>query len=143
MSGASTFAPRELSRFITQCRLGVLGSICAAGTPQAAVVGVAVNDDLEIIFDTVKNSRKYPNLLARPVCSFVFWDGERTVQYEGEAQELHSPELARYQEAYFQAWPECRAHLSWPGITYFVVKPGWIRYSDFDQTPPFIQEFQL
>jgi len=24
---------------------------------------------------------------------------------------------------------------------YFVVRPKWIRYSDFDQNPPLIQEF--
>jgi hypothetical protein len=32
-------------------------------------------------------------------------------------------------------------HLSWPGIVYFVVRPQWIRYSDFDQEPPLIREF--
>ena len=41
----------------------------------------------------------------------------------------------------FARWPECRSHLSWPGITYFVVRPKWIRYTDFDQNPPFIEEF--
>jgi hypothetical protein len=72
----------------------------------------------EIIFDTVKSSRKYPNLIARHRCSFVIgWAGEQTVQYEGEAR------------------------LTWPGIVYFVVRPKWIRYSDFDQTPPLIREF--
>jgi hypothetical protein len=49
--------------------------------------------------------------------------------------------LERCQEVYFQAWPECRTHLAWPGIVYFVVRPRWIRYSDFDQNPPLIQEF--
>jgi len=31
----------------------------------------------------------------------------------------------------------------WPGIVYFVVRPVWIRYSDFDQNPPLIREFYL
>jgi hypothetical protein len=30
--------------------------------------------------------------------------------------------------------------MSWPGIVYFVVRPAWIRYSDFDQSPPLIRE---
>jgi hypothetical protein len=30
--------------------------------------------------------------------------------------------------------------LKWPGIAYFVVHPHWLRYSDYDQTPPLIQE---
>jgi hypothetical protein len=30
--------------------------------------------------------------------------------------------------------------MSWPGITWFVVRPRWIRFSDFDQNPPLIEE---
>ena len=71
------------------------------------------------------------------------WDGEKTVQYEGEAAELSGRELERLQPVYFAAWPECRDHLSWPGIVYFVVRPRWIRYSDYDQKPPLIQEFNF
>src|SRR5439155_10480520 len=57
-------------------------------------VGIAVTSELEIVFDTVKTTRKHPNLMARPQCSFVIgWTGEQTVQYEGEAQELHGSEL--------------------------------------------------
>jgi hypothetical protein len=52
-------------------------SISGDGTPKP-----------EIIFDTVPSSRKYPNLIARPVCSFVVgWAGEQTVQFEGHATE--------------------------------------------------------
>jgi len=134
----------DLYAFLVKCKLGVLGTICPAGTPQSALVGIAITPQLEIIFDTVKSSRKYPNLIARPACSFVIggWGtGEQTVQYEGEAEELKSPELERYQEIYFKTWPDGPARMSWPGIVYFVVRPAWIRYSDFDQSPPLIREF--
>jgi hypothetical protein len=33
--------------------------------------------------------------------------------------------------------------LSWPGITYFVFRPSWMRYSDFSKDPPFIHEIPL
>ena len=132
----------HLHRFLAQCKLGVLGTLGEANVPQSALVGIAVTEDLEIVFDTVKSSRKYPNLIARPECSFVIgWTREQTVQYEGRADELSGGELQRCQQVYFKAWPECRVHLSWPGIAYFVVRPRWIRYSDFDQNPPRIQEF--
>lgn len=132
----------DLCNFMTQHRLGVLGTICDAGTPQSALVGIAVTQDLEIVFDTVKHTRKYPNLKTKPVCSFVIgWDAEQTVQYEGQAEELASPELERYQEIYFKAWPDGPLRLSWPGIVYFLVRPTWIRYSDFAQDPPLIREF--
>jgi pyridoxine/pyridoxamine 5'-phosphate oxidase len=134
----------DVYRFVSECRLGVLASIAVDGTPQSALVGIAVTPELEIVFDTVKTSRKYPNLMARPSCSFVIgWAGERTVQYEGEAEELWAPDLEHYQEVYFHAWPECQAHMSWPAITYFVVRPRWVRYSDFNQNPPLIQEFRF
>jgi hypothetical protein len=134
----------DLYAFITKHRLGVLGTISDAGAPQAALVGIAISPQLEIIFDTVKSSRKYPNLIARPACSFVVggWgSGEQTVQYEGKAEELQSPKLAHYQAIYFNVYPDGPARMSWPGIVYFVVRPTWIRYSDFDQNPPLIREF--
>jgi pyridoxine/pyridoxamine 5'-phosphate oxidase len=127
---------------MTRCKLGVLGTIGATGSPQAALVGIAVTPQLEIIFDTVTSSRKYANLVARPACSFVVgWAGEQTVQYEGEAEELRPPDFERYRQIYFQAWPDGPARMRWPGIVYFVVRPAWIRYSDFDQNPPLIREF--
>ena len=63
------------------------------------------------------------------------------MQYEGEAHQPEGAELAHYQEVYFARWPDGPSRLNWPGITYFVVRPKWIRYSDFDQNPPFIEEF--
>jgi pyridoxine/pyridoxamine 5'-phosphate oxidase len=132
----------ELFHFIEQSRLGVLSSIGPAGKPQSALVGFAVTEKLEIIFDTVKSSRKYGNLIARPECSFVFgWSGEQTVQYEGNAEELAGELLLQYQDLYFRVWPDGPARANWPGIVYFVVRPNWARYSNFDQNPPLIREF--
>ncbi len=138
----SDITKADLYRFIAKHKLGVLSTIAEANTPQSALVGIAVTPELEIVFDTVKTTRKYPNLVARPRCSFVIgWAGEQTLQYEGEAEELRASELERFQDVYFRAWPDGPSRLSWPGIVYFVVKPLWIRYSDFDMNPPLIQEF--
>jgi Pyridoxamine 5'-phosphate oxidase len=132
----------DIYQFMSKQKLGVLGTLSSRGSPQSALVGIAVTPELEIIFDTVKSSRKFQNLISNPGCSFVVgWTGELTVQHEGEAHQPEGAALAHYQEVYFARWPECRSHLSWPGITYFVVRPKWIRYSDFDQNPPFIEEF--
>jgi hypothetical protein len=132
----------DIYQFILKQKLGVLGTLSSGGSPQSALVGIAVTPELEFIFDTVKSSRKFQNLMSNSECSFVVgWPGEITVQYEGQAGQPQGVALARYQQAYFDRWPECRSHLSWPGITHFVVQPRWIRYSDFDQNPPFIEEF--
>ena len=130
--------------FMKKHRYGVVSSISPDGSPQSALVGIATSRELEIIFDTVKSSRKYPNLIERPRCSFVIgWSGEQTLQYEGIAEEPKGAALQRYQEVYFSVWPDGLARLSWPGIAYFVIHPRWIRYSDFDQSPPLIRELSL
>jgi|SRR5579872_3436272 len=141
---ATSVTKSDLFEFLDRHKLGVLGSISPGDVPQSSLVGIAVTPSLEIIFDTVKSSRKYRNLTTKPACSFVIgWAGETTVQYQGDARDPDAGELAAYQAMYFKKWPECRSHLSWPGITYFVVRPTWIRYSDYDQNPPLIQEFNF
>ena len=134
----------EIYEFIAGQKLGVLGTISLEKTPQSALVGIAVTSKFEIIFDTVKTSRKFRNLMANPRCSFVVGGaGEITVQYEGVAHQPEGSALADYHQIYFARWPDGPNRLSWPGITYFVVQPKWIRYSDFDQNPPLIEEFSL
>jgi pyridoxine/pyridoxamine 5'-phosphate oxidase len=130
-------SPQKLAEFIAACDLAVVSSLAQDGTPQSAVVAIAVTPDLDIVFDTVSSSRKYRNLKANPHCSIVMWIGEITVQYEGIAEE---PAGENYKEAYFKKLPDGRDRLSWPGISYFVVHPKWIRYSDFDARPPLIEE---
>jgi len=129
---------------MTRSRYGVVSSIANGGTPQSALVGVAITPDLEIVFDTLKTTRKYANLIAHPSCSFVlWWSGEQTVHLEGIAIEPQGAALDRYREAYFGAWPDGPARLSWPGLVHLVVQPRWIRYSDFDQSPPLIEEMRF
>jgi len=131
-------------RFVAGFRYGIVSSIANDGSPQSALVGIAVTPQLEIVFDTVKSSRKYPNLIARPRCSFaVGWGGEQTVQFEGLASEPRGEELSRCQQAYFAVWPDGPTRLFWAGIAYFVVKPLWVRYSDYDQSPPEIVELRF
>ncbi len=131
----------DIHSFMARYRYGVVSSIASDGTPQSALVGIATTPELEIVFDTVKSSRKYTNLVERTSCSFVVgWGGEQTVQFEGVATQPQGAQLKRYQDTYFAVWPDGPARMAWPGITYFVVQPRWIRYSDFDQSPPLIVE---
>jgi general stress protein 26 len=122
-------------------RLAVLTTADAAGRPEAALMGFAVTPELEIIFDTVKTSRKYPNLKKNPRVAWVIGcTTEVSVQYEGVAQELEGAELAYYKKLYFAAFPDGPARENWPGITYFVVRPKWIRYCDYNPGTRRIEE---
>jgi general stress protein 26 len=129
-------------RFLTdpQNKLAVFSSIADTG-PQSALVGIAVTPDLEIVFDTVKHSRKYPNIVADPRCSLVIGTTSgTTVQYEGVAREVtDAGQLAQLKEFYFAAFPDGPSRESWPGIVYIAVKPTWIRFSDYGETPPRIE----
>jgi general stress protein 26 len=124
---------QEVYRFMDGQRLGVLATAGENNRPEAALMGFAVTPELEIIFDTVNSSRKYPNLKKNPRVAWVIGcTTEVTVQYEGVAQELEGEELAKYKKTYFVKFPDGPARESWPGITYFVVRPKWVRFCDYD-----------
>lgn len=123
----------ELYNFIHARKLAVISTTSPAGNPQSALVGVAVSPELHIVFDTIKSSRKYTNLKADPRISLVSgWDAEITVQYEGIAVEPEGETLHRAKSLYFKTWPDGVDRQQWPGITWFLITPRWIRYSDFD-----------
>ena len=137
--------PTELLAFIRQHSLAVQASVSGAAAPQAAVVGFVVTDRFELLFDTLDNTRKVQNLRRNPKLAFVIGGlstgDERTVQYEGIADEPGGAELTRLKEVYFGVFKDGPERQRWPGITYVRVRPTWIRYSDFNQAPPQIVEF--
>jgi pyridoxine/pyridoxamine 5'-phosphate oxidase len=134
-----------LLEFMRSERYAVQTSVSPAGAPQAAVVGIAVTDQFEIVFDTVTSSRKAPNLRANPSIAFVIGgtrDGdERSVQYEGIADEPGGGELERLLAVYYARFPDGPDRRAWPGLIYVRVRPTWIRYSNFNANPPQIVEF--
>jgi pyridoxine/pyridoxamine 5'-phosphate oxidase len=134
-----------LLEFMRSEKYAVQTSVSPNGIPQAAVVGIAVSDRFEIVFDTLASSRKAANLSANPAMALVIGgtrDGdERTVQYEGTADEPSGGELERLLALYYARFPDGRERRSWPGLIYVRVKPTWIRYSDFSVQPPEIIEF--
>jgi hypothetical protein len=135
----------ELLEFMRSQRLAVEASCAPDGGVQAALVGIAVTDRFEIVFDTLGSTRKAANLRASTRAAFVLggWAGadERTVQLEGIADEPRGAELERIKVSYFAAWPDGPTRASWPGITYFRVRQTWIRFSDFNSAPPRVIEF--
>src|SRR5688572_24217742 len=123
----------------------VQASVSTHGTPQAAIVGIVVTDELEVFFDTLNTSRKTINLRQNSAVAMVIGPvasgSARTVQLEGMADEPSGVDLERLLELYFARFPDGRERRQWPGITYWRVKPTWLRYSDFSVDPPDISEF--
>ena len=137
--------PSELLAFMRTQRLAVEASAATEGSVQAALVGIAVTDAFEIVFDTIDSSRKVRNLRRAAGVAFVLggWQtgDERTVQYEGTADEPTGAELERIKAAYYATWPDGPSRQSWPGLVYVRVRPTWIRYSDFNGDAPTIVEY--
>ncbi len=133
----------QVIEFMRQSKLAVQASVTADGAPQAAVIGFVVSDAGELFFDTSKASRKYLNLKRDPrIALVVGWD-ERTVQYEGTADEPTGAELARLKASYFAAFPDGPSRESWPDIAYVRVRPRWLRFSDFTGPAPKLSELHF
>jgi len=134
----------EIYRFARQHKLAVVATSSISGQPEAAVVGIAITEKLELVFDTLNSSRKYKNIKQNPAVAVVIgWDRDTTVQLEGEATELSGPDAEAYREAYFTVYPDGRERAAnWPGLVHFMVKPAWVRYSCFEE-PAVIEEFKL
>jgi hypothetical protein len=137
----------QVLRFLQTQTLAVQASVSSLAAPQAAVVGFAMSDDFEIIFDCLDSTRKVVNLRRNPRCALVIGGivngDERTVQYEGIADEPTGTELERLKEIYFARFPDGRERQHWPGIIYIRVRPKWLRYSDFNQSPAEVVEFSF
>ena len=135
----------KLLSFIQNYRYAIQASVSPSGAPQAAVVGIAVTDSLEIVFDSVDTSRKSHNLRSSPMVAFVIGGyapgDEKTVQYEGIADLPQGSDLERCKETYYRRFPDGQQRLNWPGIAYLRVRPTWVRFSDFSTDPPRIVEF--
>ena len=133
-----------LLSFLRSHRLVVQSSVHPSGGPQSAVVGIAVSDDFEIVFDTLETTRKAQSLRERPEISFVFADltgkDERTVQYEGVADEPTGAEGERLVDLYLEVFPDGLERQKWPGLIYIRAAPTWLRYSNYNEDPPQIIE---
>jgi hypothetical protein len=73
----------------------------------------------------------------------VGWDNEQTVQIEGIAGVSTGDELAACKQAYFAVWPDGRERERWPDIAYVRVRTRWLRFSDYGNAPPRIEELTL
>jgi len=124
----------------------VQASTADGGGPQAAVIGYAVTDDLELVFDTLDTTRKCGNLRRDPrIALVVGWDvaEAQTLQLEGVADEPTGDERERLLAVYLARFPDGAVRQTWPGITLFRVRPTWARLSDFRRDPPAIRELSL
>ena len=118
--------------FIRQHRVGVVSTTCANGAPEAALVYLAVTDELELVFYALQATRKCINLRRDPrLAAVIGWDNKKSLQFEGVADEPLEPDQSRIKRIYATARPDAGMQMQWPGLTYFRVKPKWVRMSSY------------
>jgi hypothetical protein len=135
----------ELLQFMRSHKYGLEATVSSRASPQAAVIGFGVTDHFEIVFDTLASSRKAQNLLSNPAISLVIGGlsagDERTVQLDGIADRPAGTELEQLKEAYYRVFPDGPQRAGWTGLIYVRVRPTWVRFSDFNVSPPQVKEF--
>ena len=106
-------------------------------------MGFALTPASEVVFDTLSTSRKAVNLARNPAAALVIgWDDNISLQIEGIARRPVGEDLASAKAAYFHEWLDGRARENWPNIAYVVVRPKWMRYSNYSGAPV-VEEFTV
>jgi pyridoxine/pyridoxamine 5'-phosphate oxidase len=129
--------------FLKSCRFGAIATIAQERGPQAALVNIAVTEDLEIVFQTLQTARKCLNLRHDPRVAIVTWKENETLQFEGIADEPDEYALKPLLDTYFEARPEARAQAGWPDLIYVRIKPRWIRLSFYSGTSWRVDDLKL
>lgn len=139
----ATVNKQFLYDFIKKQLLAVLTTVNEKSQPEAALIGIVVTPELEIVFDTANTSRKYLNIIQNPAVALVIgWDNEITLQYEGIATELKGDDVF-YKEIYFDTFKDGRQRAeSMHGIVHFKITPHWVRYCNYNH-PTIIKELTL
>ncbi|MBI5133800.1 MAG: pyridoxamine 5'-phosphate oxidase family protein [Candidatus Taylorbacteria bacterium] len=135
---------KKIAEFLKGEKLAVVSTVGKDGAPESAVVAFAETKGLEIVFGTSNTSRKHANLQKDPRVSFAIgWSftGKKTVQYEGVASELSGKEAEKMAKALIAKNPSAAKFHELPDQRYFIVKPTWIRYSDFKEGKNFEVRF--
>src|SRR5947209_1842018 len=117
----------KLLEFIRQVPLGILATVSLSGLPQAALVAISENENLELFFGTSNVSRKFQNLMHNPhVAVTLPREQERiTVQYEGITEMLNGPEREAAEAVHIAKNPRIQKFKNDPRQVYFKIIPTW------------------
>lgn len=138
----------ELSRqkllgFLQGRQLAVLATASLDGTPEAALINIAVTPELEVIFETTTATQKFRNLEHNPRVSLVIgWESDATLQMNGLVDAPMGGELERLKGFFLESFPDKFSHQYWPGNDYFRVRPYWARLSNYGSGRG-VEEFRL
>ena len=129
-----TFGKQTVLDFVKGLDLGAIATSNSQTGPEVALVNFAMTDELELVFETIQDTRKCINLRNDPRVAFMAWRGDQTLQYEGLADELRDGERSEPLDVYFRDVPSALSHRGWPGLIYMRVRPRWLRLSRYGES---------
>lgn len=139
VKGTKLVTREEFVAFVREAREGVVATVDAGGNPEAALVGLAVTDEGEVLFDSYTATRKVDNLRANPRAALVIgWGEGMSVQVEGSAEILSGPERDVFGQVYLAQFPGSRALAD--GFSIICVVPDWLRHYDTRPDPAVVTE---
>lgn len=122
--------------FMKDHKLAVMASVTGNALPEAAVIGFAIMENLEIICSSFSTSRKFENLKKNPRVALVIgWEKGKTVQYEGVAEELSGDEAEEQLETSLAKISTIAKYLQLEHQVLYKIKPKWIRFADLSVEP--------
>jgi general stress protein 26 len=139
---------RTIKDFLSHQPMATISTLSyKTGKPEAALIAFVELDNLEIVFETFHDTRKYQNLQQDPsVALVVGWNAKKhiTLQYEGIASEIPTSDTAKYIETFLNKDTPCtEKFLRNPKVRLFKIRPSWIRFSDYTGAAPKIVELDF
>ncbi|HVY72654.1 MAG TPA: pyridoxamine 5'-phosphate oxidase family protein [Candidatus Paceibacterota bacterium] len=131
---------KDALAFLKRHKTGVLATRGEAVGPHASMVYYTADDDFNIYFVTLENSRKFKALSAHPQVAFVVAtpDVPQTLQIEGMAVDITTDtQVAQKKDEIMQVLnsnPNFYAPITKMDPSEVVVvwlRPTWVRWSDF------------
>lgn len=140
--------------FLMAHNLGVLATATREAAPHARTVYYSCDDDFNIYFITLANTRKATDIHDNPHAAFVVSEAEipRTIQIEGEVEDLTEsahidPILGNLLKTLQsnETYGPPLGRLDTSTLKFYKIKPTWIRWGNFvwgQGTKEVVMEFE-
>lgn len=130
--------------FLKKNDLCVLSTASKSGKSESAVMAFTVKDNFMLLMNSEEKTRKIKNILENPQVSVVIGGlkNDPSVQIDGEGKIIEGDQAIEACEYMLKVHPELKDYGIEKG-KFISITPNWLRWSDFTQNPPAIEEFSL
>ncbi len=135
-----------IKSFLAKNQLCVISTIDAEGFPNSAAMSFSESDDLEIIFFTLDDTKKFKNIQNnQKVAVTVGWSFEDfiTAQYQGIASQVNINDSLEYVTRHLEKNPFSKNFINNPSEAMFIIKPTYIKYSNLKADPKEVFEVRF